>query len=61
MIIPTRIRWLKTSRKCPQDTRIAPLKIKIMLESKSLKSRILSQNPALKLSQITFNYRKKLA
>ena len=39
-IIPTKIRRLKKSRKLPMDMRIPPLKIKILLESNPLKSRI---------------------
>ena len=40
-IIPTKIRGLKTSGKLPMDMWIPPPKIKILLESNPLKSRIL--------------------
>ena len=40
-IIPTKICWLKSSRKFPMDMIIPPLKLNIMLESNHLKSRIL--------------------
>ena len=40
-IIPTNIRWLKTSGKIPMDMRIPPRKMKILLESNPPKSIIL--------------------
>ena len=40
-IIPTKTFWLKVSGNFPKDLRIPPLKIKILLESNPLKSRIL--------------------
>ena len=40
-IISTKIRWLKLSGKFPMGLGIPPLKIKILLESKPLKSRTL--------------------
>ena len=40
-ITPTKIAWLKLSGKFPMDMRIPPLRVKIMLESNPLKSRIL--------------------
>ena len=39
-IIPTKITWLNISGRFPVDTRIPPLKIKNLLESNPLKSRI---------------------
>ena len=39
--LPTKICWLKLSRKSPMDMRIPSLNVKILLESKPLKSRIL--------------------
>ena len=46
-IVPAKIRWLKISGKLPTDMRIPPLKIKIMLESNPLKSRILVRRLAI--------------
>ena len=40
-ILPTKIRWLKTSGKFPMDLRIQFLKFRILLESNPWKSRIL--------------------
>ena len=40
-IIPTKIAWLKLSRKCPMDMRIPPLGIKIVPESNPPKSMML--------------------
>ena len=41
--IPTKIAWLKSSRRFPTDMRIPPLWIKITLESNPPKSRILAR------------------
>ena len=48
-ILPTKIRWLKTSRKSPMDMSIPLLKTKIMLESNPMKSWISAGRPALEL------------
>ena len=45
-IIPAKIRWLKLPGKSPMDMRIPPLKLKILLESSPLKSRILVRRSA---------------
>ena len=46
-IIPTKICWLKMSVKFPADMRIPPLKLKILFQSKPLKSRILVRRLAV--------------
>ena len=46
-ITPTMIAWLKLSRKFPMGLRIPPLRIKILLESKPLKSSILVRRLAI--------------
>ena len=46
-IIPTKIRWLETSGKFPMDTRIPPLRIKILLESYPPNSMILVRRLAV--------------
>ena len=46
-IIPTKIRWLKTSRIFPMSMRIPPLKLTILPESNPLKSRILVRRLAV--------------
>ena len=46
-IIPTKIRWLKTSGKFPLGLGIPPLKTKILLESDPLKSRIVVRRLAV--------------
>ena len=46
-IIPAKIRRLKLSGRFPMDMRIPPLKIKILLESEPLKSRILVERLAV--------------
>ena len=48
-IIPPKICWLKLSGKFPTDMRIPPLKLKIMLESNLLTSRIFVRRLALSL------------
>ena len=51
-IMPTKIAWLKYSGKFPMDIRIPPLKIKILLESNPLKSRILVRRLAVPVSNV---------
>ena len=46
-IIPTKIAWLKPSRKSPIDLKISPLKIKIMIGSNPLKSTMLVRGLAV--------------
>ena len=46
-IIPAKIRWLNISGKFPVDMRVPPLEIKILLESKPLKFRILVRRLAV--------------
>ena len=46
-ISTTKIAWLKLSRRFPMDMRIPPLRIKILLESNPLKSRILVRRLAV--------------
>ena len=50
-IIPTKIAWLKHSRKSPMGMRIPPLMFKIMLKSKPLTSRILVRRLAVSLAK----------
>ena len=45
--LPTKIARLKLSGKCPMGMRIPPLKLKIMLESSPLKSRVLVRRLAV--------------
>ena len=45
--LPAKIRWLEISGKLPMDMRIPPLKLKILLVSNPLKSRILVQRLAV--------------
>ena len=47
-IVPTKTPWLKLSGRFPMDLRIPPLKLKILLESSPLKSRILVRRLAVK-------------
>ena len=50
-ILPAKIAWLKLSWKIPMDMRIPRLKIKILLESHPLKSRILVRRLAVQGKQ----------
>ena len=52
-IVPTKIRWLKTSGEFPMDMIISPLNMKILLQSNPLKSRILVRRLAVVTSQPT--------
>ena len=55
-IIPAKIPWLKISGKSPMDMRIPPLKIKIMLDSNPLKSRILVRRLAVRTQGVQQRY-----
>ena len=56
-IVPTKICRLNISRKSSVDLGIPPLRIKILLESNPLKSRILVRRLAVRCLLVRFNHR----